>query len=71
MLRETTDPWFRMARVAAYLRGEVGGDRPVLMEKPRLGRTEGFAEVIFGEDRTAGEIVRARISGVAGERLIA
>ncbi len=59
------------ARVAAYLAGEVGAERTVLMETPHLGRTEGFAEVAFDTDQPAGGIVRARISGVEGEKLLA
>lgn len=58
-------------RVAAYLAGEVGAERTVLMETPRLGRTEGFAEVVFSADQPVGGIVTARIAGVEGERLLA
>ncbi len=54
-----------------FLDGRIGGESQVLLEKPDSGRDECFAEVDF--DRPAGEpgaLVQARISGVAGERLI-
>ncbi|MEL7347801.1 MAG: tRNA (N(6)-L-threonylcarbamoyladenosine(37)-C(2))-methylthiotransferase MtaB [Pseudomonadota bacterium] len=57
--------------VARYLSGEVGQHRRVLMERPRLGRTEAFAEVTFQSDQPEGGIVEARITGVEGERLTA
>jgi len=42
-----------------------------LMESPRLGRTEQFAEVAFTADQPVGQIVRAQISGISGDRLTA
>ena len=59
------------ARVAAHLAGEVGRRREVLMEAPRRGRTEGFAEVVFGADQAVGAVIGAEIAGVEGERLVA
>ncbi len=59
------------SRVAAYLSAQIGLTREVLMERPRLGRTEGFAEVAFAADRPVGAIVSARISNVAEARLMA
>ena len=41
------------------------------MEAPRMGRTEGFAEVTFGTDQPVGQIVRATITGEADDRLAA
>jgi len=35
----------------------------ILMENPRMGRTEGFTEVQFDADQPVGQIVPARISG--------
>ena len=58
-------------RVAAHLAGEVGARRAVLMEAARRGRTEGFAEVVFGADQAVGAVVEAEIAGVEGERLVA
>ena len=54
-----------------FLQGRVGDESWVLLEQPESGRDECFAEVAF--DRPAGEpgaLVRARITGVAGDRLI-
>ncbi|MFV0473822.1 MAG: tRNA (N(6)-L-threonylcarbamoyladenosine(37)-C(2))-methylthiotransferase MtaB [Pikeienuella sp.] len=57
-------------RAAAHLAGEIGATRAVLMETPRRGRTEGFAEVEFAADQPVGEIVAARIEGARAERLL-
>jgi len=59
------------ARVAAHLAAQVGRSHAVLMERPRLGRTEGFAEVEFAADRPVGEIVTATIGGARESRLAA
>ena len=65
-LRATGD-----AAVARHLAAQTGRDHRVLMERPRLGRTEGFAEVAFAADQPTGGIVTARICGVADGRLTA
>ena len=57
--------------LSAHLSGQVGRSLPVLMEGPRMGRTEGFAEVDFGTDQPEGRIVEAFILGVQGGRLVA
>ena len=49
----------------------LGQTLPILMERPRLGRTPGFAEVAFAEDQPVGEIVTARLDGIEGTRLTA
>ncbi|TNC46983.1 tRNA (N(6)-L-threonylcarbamoyladenosine(37)-C(2))-methylthiotransferase MtaB [Rubellimicrobium rubrum] len=54
-----------------HLDAQVGRRHPVLMESATLGRTEQFAEVVFGEDRPVGAIVDATIRGVAAGRLAA
>ncbi|RKF14034.1 tRNA (N(6)-L-threonylcarbamoyladenosine(37)-C(2))-methylthiotransferase MtaB [Roseovarius spongiae] len=59
------------AAVAAHLAGQVGAEHRVLMESPRMGRTEQFAEVRFGSDRAEGRIVTATVTGAADGRLIA
>ncbi|MDH3666748.1 MAG: tRNA (N(6)-L-threonylcarbamoyladenosine(37)-C(2))-methylthiotransferase MtaB [Paracoccaceae bacterium] len=59
------------ARVAAHLATQVGTEQQILMERPRLGRTEGFAEVAFAADQPVGGIAAARIGGHDGLRLIA
>ncbi len=57
------------ARVADYLAAQRGRVHRVLMEKPRMGRTEGFAEVDFATEREAGAVIEARIEDVSGTRL--
>lgn len=54
-----------------HLAGQVGRVHRVLTEGPRLGRTEGFAEVAFGTDQPEGAILEVRVSGVDGDRLLA
>ncbi|MFT4792858.1 MAG: threonylcarbamoyladenosine tRNA methylthiotransferase MtaB [Paracoccaceae bacterium] len=55
---------------AKYLAAQVGTTHRAIMEKPRLGRAESFAEVVFGEDRTVGNVVDVAIVGVESGRLI-
>ena len=52
------------AASAAHVRGLVGRTHRVLIEKPRAGRTESFAEVTFDTDQPVGQIVNARVSGL-------
>jgi threonylcarbamoyladenosine tRNA methylthiotransferase MtaB len=59
------------AAVRRHLAGQQGRDHPVLMESPRMGRTEQFAEVLFDTDQPEGLIVQARITGLAGTQLLA
>ncbi|WP_420861957.1 tRNA (N(6)-L-threonylcarbamoyladenosine(37)-C(2))-methylthiotransferase MtaB [Algirhabdus cladophorae] len=58
-------------QVAKHLTSQVGRAHQVLMENPRMGRTEQFAEVVFETDQTEGQIVQAKVSGVAGTQLTA
>ena len=58
------------AALARHLLAEVGRRHRILTEGPRIGRTEGFAEVAFRVDQPEGQIVEAVISGVAGGRLM-
>ncbi|WP_084860828.1 tRNA (N(6)-L-threonylcarbamoyladenosine(37)-C(2))-methylthiotransferase MtaB [Salibaculum halophilum] len=58
-------------RVQAHLAEQVGRTHSVLLENSRMGRTAQFAEVAFDADQPEGEIVTARITGTAGERLVA
>ena len=57
------------AAVAAHLTAQIGRLHNVLMETPRLGRTEQFTEVAFSTDHPLGEIIETRISGMAEGRL--
>ena len=59
------------ARVAAHLDAQRGLTHDVLMESPRMGRTAQFAEVCFSADQPESQIVRATITGVAGQQLTA
>ena len=54
-----------------HLAGQMGRDHRVLMETPRMGRTEQFAEVLLDSDQPVGRIVQARITGLAGRQLLA
>jgi threonylcarbamoyladenosine tRNA methylthiotransferase MtaB len=54
-----------------HLQRQIGRTASVLVESPRMGRTEGFAEVLFASDQPVGEIVSARITGQTGAALTA
>ena len=57
------------ARVRLHLAAQLGQSQKVLMENPRMGRTEQFAEVVFGTDQPEGQIVQAMITGHDGTQL--
>ncbi|MEC7762651.1 MAG: tRNA (N(6)-L-threonylcarbamoyladenosine(37)-C(2))-methylthiotransferase MtaB [Pseudomonadota bacterium] len=59
------------AAVVRHLAAQVGQTHAVLMENPRMGRTEHFAEVTFDSDQTEGDIVTATIKGYANGQLVA
>lgn len=59
------------AALARHLAAEVGQQRQVLTEGPRLGRTEYFTEVSFDRDMPEGTVMSLRISGHDGARLLA
>ncbi|MGR3571322.1 tRNA (N(6)-L-threonylcarbamoyladenosine(37)-C(2))-methylthiotransferase MtaB [Brevirhabdus sp.] len=58
-------------RVAQHLRAQQGRSHAVLMESPRMGRTEQFAEVDFATAQPEGQIVTATITGARDNRLTA
>ncbi|MEM7597627.1 MAG: tRNA (N(6)-L-threonylcarbamoyladenosine(37)-C(2))-methylthiotransferase MtaB [Pseudomonadota bacterium] len=58
------------ARVAAHLAEQQGQVHNVLMESPRMGRTEQFAETLFDADRPEGEIVTAKVTGARDGQLL-
>ena len=58
-------------QVTRHLQGQVGRSHQVLMESPRMGRTEQFTEVDFTADQTEGDIVTTMIRDQNGERLVA
>lgn len=59
------------AAVTAHLNAQVGQVHRILMENPRMGRTEQFAEVRFANDQLEGQIVTATIAGIEGNSLCA
>jgi threonylcarbamoyladenosine tRNA methylthiotransferase MtaB len=52
-----------------HLDAQIGRRHKLLMESATLGRTEQFAEVLFGAEQPVGAIVEAGIAGREGERL--
>ncbi len=59
------------ARVAAHLAEMQGRPVRLLMERPDLGRTEGFAQTRLAGEHAPGTIVAARITGQAEGMLLA
>ncbi|UWQ21773.1 tRNA (N(6)-L-threonylcarbamoyladenosine(37)-C(2))-methylthiotransferase MtaB [Jannaschia sp. W003] len=57
------------AAVARHLAAQVGRAHRVLMESPRMGRTEQFAEVRFDADQPEGAVVPASVTSVEGTSL--
>ena len=57
------------AAVERHLVAQLGQVRQVLMESPRMRRTEHFAEVLFDSDQPVGAILPARITGRDGTAL--
>ncbi|MCA2012549.1 tRNA (N(6)-L-threonylcarbamoyladenosine(37)-C(2))-methylthiotransferase MtaB [Cereibacter sphaeroides] len=55
----------------AHLAQQVGRQHLVLMENPRMGRTEQFTEVKFAQDHEVGSIIPALIQGHDGSQLTA
>ena len=55
--------------LARHLMAQNGVSHRVLMESPRMGRTEQFTEVDFDADHPEGQIVTAKIIGANGARL--
>ena len=54
-----------------HLTAQIGQTHRILLEGPRLGRTEQFTEVSFATDQPEGQILTATIRGTLGERLLA
>ena len=59
------------ALTRTHLQAQIGRDHRVLMESPRMGRTEQFTEVSFETDQPTGALVPARIAGHDTQRLLA
>ena len=58
------------AAVQNHLTMQVGQRHNVLMESDRMGRTEGFTEVLFDADQARGMIVPAMITGHTDKQLL-
>jgi threonylcarbamoyladenosine tRNA methylthiotransferase MtaB len=58
-------------RARAHMERQIGRVHRVLVEGPRAGRTEQFAEVAFASDQPEGRIIDARIVDHEAGRLIA
>jgi threonylcarbamoyladenosine tRNA methylthiotransferase MtaB len=54
-----------------HLAAQIGLSHRVLIENPRMGRTEQFTEVAFASDQPEGQILTATILGMAGQQLTA
>ena len=59
------------AQVNRHLNAQIGKTHHILMENARMGRTEQFTEVLFDNDQAESQIVRAKITGFAGQQLTA
>jgi threonylcarbamoyladenosine tRNA methylthiotransferase MtaB len=59
------------AQVERHLKAQSGKTHRILMENARMGRTEQFTEVVFGNDQPESQIVQTRITGFAGQQLTA
>jgi threonylcarbamoyladenosine tRNA methylthiotransferase MtaB len=57
------------AALSRHLAAQIGRDHTVLVEGPRLGRTEQFTEVVFLSDQPEGQLVLATINGITNRRL--
>jgi threonylcarbamoyladenosine tRNA methylthiotransferase MtaB len=59
------------AQVQQHLQAQVGKTHQVLMENPKMGRTEQFTEVSFETPQPEGQIVATQIIGVRKNQLVA
>ena len=60
-----------VAQIDRHLNAQTGKTHHILMENARMGRTEQFTEVLFDIDQPESQIVRAKITGFAGQQLTA
>ena len=56
-------------QVALHLNAQVGQSHDVLMERPTMGRTQQFAEVIFTAPQAEGEIIATDITSASTTQL--
>ncbi len=57
-------------QVQTHLAAQIGRSCEILIETPRLGRTEQFTEVHFDTDLPEGQIIRAEITGRTDSHLM-
>ena len=57
--------------VQNHLAAQIGLEHNTLIENERMGRTEGFTEVLFNKDQIKGSIVNAKIVSKSQTQLIA
>ncbi|QCO55889.1 tRNA (N(6)-L-threonylcarbamoyladenosine(37)-C(2))-methylthiotransferase MtaB [Pseudorhodobacter turbinis] len=57
--------------LSRHLSAQIGKSHRILMEGPRMGRTEQFTEVAFSTDQPEGQIITATITGANGKTLTA
>jgi threonylcarbamoyladenosine tRNA methylthiotransferase MtaB len=58
-------------QVTDHLNAQIQKRHNILMENPRMGRTEGFTEVCFNTDQPVGKIVKSQIIGRNDTQLVA
>ena len=56
--------------VQNHLAAQIGLEHNILIENERMGRTEGFTEVLFNKDQIKGSIVNAKIVSKSQTQLI-
>ena len=56
-------------QVAQHLNAQIGQSHDVLMERPTMGRTQQFAEVIFTAPQAEGEIIATDITSASATQL--
>ena len=56
-------------QVALHLRAQIGKNHNVLMERPNMGRTQQFAEVLFTEPQPEGKIIATEITSFSATQL--
>lgn len=58
-------------QVRQHLQAQIGKQHKVLMESPKMGRTEQFTEVRLDTPRSEGQIYDIAITGLSGKTLVA
>lgn len=56
-------------QVALHLSAQIGKNHNVLMERPNMGRTQQFAEVLFTEPQPEGKIIATEITSASATQL--